>query len=518
MHEPAPPPAPEAPADRVRVILPTDSADLLDGGGTQGRMLLLFKHVEARVHGKPIDAPFFESPQPMYGVDVARLVPGEAVVFDAEAPGFPGSLSALDGRFEIQAVFDRNRTERTCDAPGNLVSEITEVDFDSEREDTVTFTLARAIPPQDLRPAVPGVIWEELRSEMLSRALHRDVIMRAGVVLPRGYHDLDWPRRAWPVVYVIPGFGGRHTLARHYAQLVAMERSLLLAPQVIWVVLDPETALGHHLFADSQRHGPRAKALVEEFIPWLESKYRIVAKPEARIVTGHSSGGWSSLWLALEHPETFGACFASAPDPVDFSAFQACDLYRDDSLFTSAEGEPRPSYRLPVGPEFERVLMTTAQETAMEHVLDPRGESGGQWDAWGSVFGRVEIGEHDVKVRRMFDPVTGAIDHDVVEREWSRYDIARRVDREWATLGPIMTGRVRLLCGDRDNFYLERAVERLGAIVRRHRKADGLDAAAAQAPGYVELVKGATHGTLPAQSMLRWNGEMREHLKRHGLD
>jgi len=42
---------------------------------------------------------------------------------------------------------------------------------------------------------------------------------------------------------------------------------------------------------------PRGEALVKEFIPYLESQFHLIAKPEARIVTGHSSGGWSSLWL-----------------------------------------------------------------------------------------------------------------------------------------------------------------------------------------------------------------------------
>ncbi|MFM8872344.1 MAG: alpha/beta hydrolase-fold protein, partial [Phycisphaerales bacterium] len=79
---------------------------------------------------------------------------------------------------------------------------------------------------------------------------------------------------------------------------------------------------------DSAANGPRARALVEEFIPALERQFRLVRRPEARIVTGHSSGGWSALWLQLTHPETFGACFPSTPDPVDFSRSPTSDLSR----------------------------------------------------------------------------------------------------------------------------------------------------------------------------------------------
>ena len=106
--------------------------------------------------------------------------------------------------------------------------------------------------------------------------------------------------------------------------------------KAIWIVLDPEDRLGHHGFVDSDNFGPRSTALVEEFIPWLERRFRLVSSPKARFLTGHSSGGWSSLWLQLNHPEFFGGCFSSAPDPVDVTAFETVDLTSDQTLFTDA--------------------------------------------------------------------------------------------------------------------------------------------------------------------------------------
>lgn len=513
--------------DQITVLLPESSADLLEGGGTRGRMILFLRSPSSRTGGAPpADAPFFSDPQPMFSVAVDRLVPGREVVIGDSAVSFPVPLSQLEGRFEAQVVFDRDRTERTHLAPGNLISEIVTIEFEPERTDTATITLSRRIPPAAELPANVGVIWEEMPSERLSKALGRVVSMRAGIVLPRDYHDLRAPRREWPVIYVIPGFGGRHTMALHYAQLVRLDASRLVAPQVAWVVLDPETPFGHHGFCDGDRHGPVATALVKEFIPMLESKYRFVPRPEARIVTGHSSGGWSALWLQLEHPEVFGACFSSAPDPVDFSAFQMSDLYRDESLLIDAEGRLQPSYRMPIGPEYDRVLMTVAQETAMERVLDPEGDSGQQWDAWHAQFSGVDPATG--RSFRMFDPETGAIRREVVDTQWSRYDIARRIDREWERLGPVMLERVRLLCGDRDNYYLERAVVRLRDLVERRRAEDdarasevararGAEPNPPERNGYIELVPGATHENLPALAMLRWNREIREHLRRHGL-
>ncbi len=515
-------PAP-AVTDRVSVVLPEASASLLEGGAPGGRILLFLKSERTRHPTEdPAEAPFPDEPQPVYSRAVTRLEPGVAVDFGDEVVSFPGPISELRGRYQVQAVLDRDRTERHHLAPGNLVSEVMEVDFDPATEQRVAVSLSRRLPPAEPLPTDAGVLWEEMPSRLLSEHAGKPVTMRAGIVLPRDYHRIDAPRRAWPVVYVIPGFGGRHTMALSMARMVAMPGSERVAPQVAWVVLDPETPLGHHGFADSDRHGPMARALVEEFIPWLESKYRFVPKPEARIVTGHSSGGWSALWLQLTHPETFGACFASAPDPVDFSAFQRSDLYRDASLFIDAEGGIQPSLREPLGPQFDRILLTVADEVAIERVLDPEGDSGEQWDAWNAMFSRVDPATG--RSRRMLDRRSGAIDHGVVERDWSRYDIARKVDREWATLGPILAARVRLLCGDRDGYYLDRAVSKLRDLVARRRAAtappataaDGV-AAAPEGPGYIELVPGATHSTLPAMIALRWHQEMRQHLRRHGL-
>jgi len=521
-------------ADRVRVLLPESSAELLEGGASRGRLLLMMKGANSRIRrALPADAPFPEDPQPMYSIAVERLEPGREVILDDTAISFPVPLSQLAGRFEVQVVFDRDQRERTHMAPGNLISEVTEIDFDPETDQTHTITLSRRLPPSEALAPEPGIIWEEMPSELLSKALGRPTSMRAGIVLPQEYHDLRAARRQWPVVYVIPGFGGRHTMARQYARMVGLGASRLVAPQVAWIVLDPETPHGHHGFSDGDRHGPVARALVEEFIPWLESKYRFVPSAPARLVTGHSSGGWSALWLQLAHPEVFGACFSSAPDPVDFSAFQRSDLYRDDSLFIDSEGLLQPSYRTPLGPEYDRVLMTVAQEAAMERVLDPDGNSGEQWDAWHAQFSRIDPATG--RSRRMFDAETGAIDHAVVNDDWSRYDIARMLDRDWARLGPVMLERVRLLCGDRDNYSLERAVLRLRDLVERKRAEallgaaspkEGADAGAAQGagaaalpsgPGYIEIVPGATHQTLPPMATLRWNHEMREHLRRHGL-
>jgi hypothetical protein len=87
------------------------------------------------------------------------------------------------------------------------------------------------------------------------------------------------------------------------------------------------------------------------------------------------------------------------------------------------------------------------------------------------------------------------------------------------TYVPILRERVRLLCGARDSYYLDRGVQGLK---------DAMQAALAamqatgqmlpDGPGYVEIVPEETHDTMGIASRLRWNAEMREYLHARKLD
>ena len=507
-----------APADRVRVTLDASDAGLRAGGGDAGRMIVFLAADGALPRGtRPCDAPFFDSPQPMASVAVERLEPGNAVVIDDGAVSFPRPLGELRGRFSFQAVFDRDRTERGHLGPGNLLSGIVVADLDPDREDVVELRLVRRIEPEAL-PAAPNLRFVEVPSPLLTQALGRPTVMRAGIALPKGWDDPNHRRRLFPAIYVVPGFGGNHRDADGIARMLSTPGSAEVVPQAVWIVLDPECPLGHHGFVDSAANGPRGRALVEELIPELERRFRLVRRPEARIVTGHSSGGWSATWLQLSNAGTFGACFASSPDPVDFSRFQNSDLYRDLSVFTDAEGRERTSYRQPLVKQFDRTCMTVRDEAAMERVLGPARDSGEQWDSWSAMWSSVDPSTR--LPRPMFRAEDGMIDREVVETQWSRYDIARRVREDPDRTVAILRSRVRLVCGGRDGFFLERAVAGLK---------DAIDAAVAaraaagrpafpEGPGYVEVIPEETHDSMALKASARWHAEMRAHLRAHGLD
>lgn len=511
------PEAPKAARDSIAVLLPANGASLLQDGANAGRVVLSLVSTDARLgEVDPCAAPFFDAPQPLYSVAVDALVAGKRVEFDARAASFPVPIDQLRGEFRIQAVFNRDTEHGTHLAPGNLLTAVQTVHLDPERVDTVLLEFTERIAAPAI-PTLPNFHLFSLKSTLLSEAAGHDVYLRAGVALPQGWNDPNFRRRMWGAMYVIPDVGGDPIDAVRYARMLSSEVGQSVVPQAVWIVLDPDGPWGHHGFVDSAANGPRAKALVQELIPALERQFRLIARTEARMLMGHGAGGWSSLWLQLSFPEMFGACFSTAPTPVDFSAFQMVNLYSDPTFFSDAEGRETPSFRVPIVKQYEKVRMTTRDQAGMEFALSPDGRSGERLDMCNAMWSALD--PHTRLPRRAFDPQTGLIDRAMVERDWARYDIARLVVQRPEQVVPILRQRVRLLVGERDNFFLQRAVKKLQAAMESASAA----AAAKGAPfpegaGYIQVLPDETYYTLPGASMLRWHGEIRHYLKANGLD
>ena len=60
--------------------------------------------------------------------------------------------------------------------------------------------------------------------------------------------------------------------------------------------------------------------------------------------------------------------------------------------------------------------------------------------------------------RALWDPESGEIDPEVADYWGENYDIARRLKKNWATLGPKLRGRLHFAVGITDNSYLNEGV------------------------------------------------------------
>jgi S-formylglutathione hydrolase FrmB len=252
------------------------------------------------------------------------------------------------------------------------------------------------------------------------------------------------------------------------------------------VLLDPDCGTGHHVFADSATNGPRGTALVEEFIPYIERTFPVIADARARLVNGHSSGGWTSLWLQVSYPDTFGGTWSTSPDPVDFRDFQRIDLYAaGENMFRDRAGKRRPIARMGAMP-----MLYYDRFCRMDDVIG----WGGQLGSFEAVFSPLDEGGQP---RKLWDRSSGAIDP-AVAKAWEAYDIRLVLERNWPVLGPKLKGKLHVITGEMDTFYLEGAVKLLKESLAKL----GSDAT-------VEIIPNRDHSTLLDPKLAqRIDGEM----------
>lgn len=425
-------------------------------------------------------------PEPTFAKDVKDWQPGEPLTIDATALAFPTKLAELPkDTYSVHAVMDLDRGERHfTTAEGNIYSAPLRRDLEPT-SGPIELTLNKVYPAKRFAET-ETVKLVDIESKRLSDFHKRPTRLRAGVVLPKSY--ATEPTKRYPVLYVIPGFSGTHAMASS----ATASTTDFAGTEMLYVVLDPSCRHGHHVFADSENNGPVGQALITELIPHIEKTYRALGVPGARFLTGHSSGGWSSLWLQVTYPDFFGGVWSTSPDPVDFRDFQRINLYRDkENMFTDAEGQPRPIAR-----RGGKAILFYKPFSDMEVVMG----HGGQLASFEGCFSQRGP---DGKPKQLWDRTTGRIDLDVA-KSWEKYDIRLVLERNWKTLGPKLAGKLHVIMGGEDTFYLEGAT----ALLKESLAKLGSDAV-------VEIIPGKDHGSVLDQALRdRLRKEMAEAFRR----
>jgi S-formylglutathione hydrolase FrmB len=210
---------------------------------------------------------------------------------------------------------------------------------------------------------------------------------------------------------------------------------------------------------NSANNGPYGDAIMTELIPYIESHFRIIREPYARVLSGGSTGGWESLALQVHHPDFFGGAWVYYPDPVDFHRWGLTDIYSDANAYTppgtSWLDRERPFLRTAEG----QVQVTARQQGQLEEVLGSHGRSAEQQEAWESVYG--PLGD-DGYPKPLWNKMTGVIDRSVADyMKEHGYDLTSYLREHWATIGKMLEAKLHFYCGDMDSFYLNLAVYRL---------------------------------------------------------
>ena len=441
------------------------------------------------------------------GVDVDGWRPGAPVTVDGTAFGYPvESLRDLPpGRYRVQAMVNRYQTFRRADGhvvklppdrwegqqptrkPGNLYSQPVTVTIGATSR--VALELTEEIPPvaDFAAQETPYVKYVRIRSERLSTFWGTDMYLAAWVTLPEGFeahpgaryplvinhgHFPSSPsgwRETPPDTTLVPDFSTRFNL-RGYNRIQQELAYQLFKdwtspgfPRMLLVEIQHATPFYDDSYAvNSANNGPYGDAITYELIPEIERRFRGIGQGWARFTFGGSTGGWEAMAVQMFYPDEFNGAWIACPDPIDFRHYTTVNIYSDrNAYFTEGpfRRTKRPAQRNYLG----HITATVEDMNRRELALGTRTRSGDQFDVWESVYSPVGP---DGYPARLWDKRTGVIDT-AVARYWrEHWDLSYILQRDWATLGPKVRGKLRIYVGDMDNYYLNNAVYEVEKFLR----------------------------------------------------
>ncbi len=462
--------------------------------GISGRLLVLMS--DSAEEQSMLRTDFLPGSSFLSAMEVEYFAPGQSLQFDPDVQAYPRPFSQLkSGDYQFMALLDPDHSlPYTGEDAGDLYGPVVQArNLNPAHAGEILLVLDRKIEPRPPLKDTENVKLAEFRSSLLSAFWGRRIVMSAGVVLPPETGGKTVER--YPTVYHVHGFSGDHSEAWEAAPRLVKEMASGKRMKAVHVFLNGSFPTGHHEFADSVNNGPWGLALTTEFIPWLENRYPMLSRSRARFLTGHSSGGWSTLWLQITYPDFFGGTWSTSPDPVDFRSFTGFDATPGsaDNAYRTPDGKPRNLARMN-GKELASMEEFARQE-------EVQGEYGGQMTSFEYVFSPKGP---DGRPKRLFNRVTGEQDPGV-QRAWQRYDIHHVLEENWPQLGQKLQGKLHIFCGGIDTFHLEEAVTRLCSFLKEH----GSDAECEIIPGRDHFDLYRSYKTYPKGLDVRIDLEMK---------
>jgi putative esterase len=443
-----------------------------------------------------------------FGLDVDGLAPGAVARVDNTTVGYPVEhLADLPaGDYHVQAIFnlyetfqlgngkvvklppDKGEGQHWETKPGNLLSTPQKLHLDSKASGVVRIAFDHKVPPleQELVDVDSllefGTVTEPLstedskwlkhiriQSELLTKFWGRPTYIGAAVLLPDGWEehpDAHYPvlidedhyhrsLRGFRTIPPSPNVKDKELAAQKRAYQFFQDWTGGRLPRVIIVMPQHANPYFDDSYAvNSANLGPYGDAIMRELLPQIEKQFRAIGQGWARAVYGGSTGGWEALATQVFYPDDVNGAWSGCADPIDFRAYGPVNIYDDTNAFFR-QGPfmqtPLPERRQPNG----IVDLTMEATSRYEYVRGTHGRSGEQWDIWQAVYS--PMGD-DGYPKPIFDKRTGVIDKQVAAYWREHYDLSYIMQRDWATLGPKLAGKLHFVAGEGDTWYLNNAV------------------------------------------------------------
>lgn len=143
------------------------------------------------------------------------------------------------------------------------------------------------------------------------------------IYLPSGY---ETSQRDYPVLYLLHGGGDDQTGWVQFGEVKFIaDKAIKDGISTPMIIVMPDANTGKRGYSNDVKNEWRYEDFFfEEFMPYIESTYRIKKIKEYRAVAGLSMGGNGTLIYALHHPELFAsACPLSAgAGPVNIASLK----------------------------------------------------------------------------------------------------------------------------------------------------------------------------------------------------
>jgi hypothetical protein len=411
---------------------------------------------------------------PFFGRDVEMLPPGRAAIIDASDLGtpveslkdIPAGEYFVQGFVNIYSEFkradghtvwmhdDQWEGQRWNVSPGNLYSRPQRVRIGPDAE-PIKLVADQVIAPVQIPADTDWVKRFKIQSALLTKFWGRPIYLGATVLVPRDY---DRSTVRYPVLYRQGHFSLAPPLGFQEAGDLYQAWIGDHFPRMIVVTLQHPTPYFDDSYGvNSVNNGPYGDALMQELIPEVEKRFRVIGEPWARITDGGSTGGWIALAHQFFYPDFYGGVWSYCPDSVTFTDVEGINVYEDENAFYRTidwRTVPIINTREVNG----HVRLTSEQRNHMELVNGTKGRSGQQLDIWSAVFG--PLGK-DGYFEPLFDKRTGKMNRAVGEYWREHYDLLEYLKRNWSTVGPKLVDKVHVYTGTMDNFFLNNSTKEL---------------------------------------------------------
>jgi hypothetical protein len=383
-----------------------------------------------------------------------------------------------DGKI-VKLPMDRGEGQQWNLAPGNSYSKPIKVKINQKSIQKFVIKLDLKIPPIPEPQDTKYIKHIKIQSKLLSEFWGRPMYLGAHILLPEGFDE--HPDVKYPLAifhgHFPDDFGGFRTIPPDenlpndynprfkiygYDKIEQQEAYDFYKlwtgpdfPRVLAIEIQHPCPYYDDSYAvNSESIGPYGDAITYELIPFIEKKFRGIGEGWARFTYGGSTGGWEALAVQVKYPDEYNGCFAACPDPIDFRAFTTVNIYEDKNAYfyeSEFKKTPRPGHRDYLG----QISATLEQMNKKEAALGSKTRSGQQFDIWEAVYSPVGKDGYPVPI---WNKKTGEIDKIVASYWKENYDLTYILKRDWPKFGEKWKGKIRIYCGDMDNFYLNNAV------------------------------------------------------------